>query len=300
MSNNGNGNKLLDQTICLDLMFRKPGATRKGDKSLIECEADKEWIGLSKKIINSPEYRKLGTVARDCRNWVKSRALPGPFKTGTYLIPLPMLDEIVAHVQQAETEYATARDEFLASYPSAIEEARGRLADQFAQENYPEAEVLGAAIRIERRLYDYSPPGANKAGQASSALAHKWLEDDLKNASLEIQSALREAFAGLVKHLRERLESISGGGKKLLAPSAVDNLLEFIDNFKHRNLVEDSELEGLVAQARNVLQNKDSGLLKANGKATAEVLGEMKRCEEAVSKLIVTGPKRLISFGEDE
>lgn len=295
-----NGNKLISESVILDVTFKRPGIRRRADISKVTCEADKEMLGLSKAILDSEEYRVIQTVVRQFRSYVEAKALDCPLKRGSYMVPLAVLEDVYGKLEQAEIEFNAAVEQFIDAYPQRKAEAEVRLKDQFRDADYPEPEQLREAFEVVSRLVDFSPPGEGKIGQALSQKARQKFEQDLKNASEEIQAALREAFAGLVKHLRERLESISGGGKKILAPSAVDNLLEFIDNFKHRNLCEDAELEGLVAQAKNVLAGKDSGLLKSNGKATAEVLGEMKRCEEALSKLVKDRPTRLISFGEDD
>ena len=290
---------ILENACCLDLTFRRPGIRRKGNLDLITCEANKDLLGLSKAILDSPEYKKIVGIARETRQWVEKRGLPSPLKRGTYLIPLAVLDSVYEKIDNAEQEFKDAVDAFIAVYPDQKAKAEVELRDQYNEMDYPEPETLRHAFGIERRLLDFGVPGQSKIGRFLYEKEKAREEQTWANATDEIQEALRLAFKSLVGNLADQLEPKEDGSRKRLTSSAVDKLGEFLELFQHRNLTDDADLEGLVIQARNVLNGKSAETIKKSDTIRGEVAGEMARVLTALDKLLEAAPRRAIMLDDD-
>ncbi len=291
--------RILDNVVVLDITFHRPGIRRKADLGLVETEIDKRMLGLTKAIVDSEEYTGVCRVANDARHWLEVRSLPSPLKRGTYLVPIALIGDVNERLEKVDVEYAVKADVFAIAYPSLVESAKERLGNQFDPENYPRVEALRAAFWIERRLLDFGVPSEEKIGKELWKREKDRAENTWREAAEEIQEALRCAFRSLVGHLAERLEPNPDGTRKKFKDASVEKLLEFIDLFKSRNITGDAELEGLVVQARNVLQGRKPDKLRTSSVVRGEVAGEMSRVQSALDTLLETAPRRAITFKED-
>lgn len=291
--------RIMDGVVVLDITFHRAGIRRKADLSKVETESDRSMLGLTKAIVDSDEYDAVLKLGYETRDWVAKRGLPSPLKRGTFLVPVNSIVEVYEHLDEIEIEFDKRVDAFLKVYPRQVEEAREKLLDQFDEDNYPSAKQLKMAFWLERRLLDFGVPNEKKIGIAIWKKEKERAEKTWQLAVDDIQIALREAFRNLVGHLAERLELKPDGTKKVFAESAITKIIEFIDLFKNRNLTGDSELEGLVAQARDVLAGKKADALRKNVVARGEVAGEMARVTAALDELLETAPRRRISLDDD-
>jgi hypothetical protein len=291
--------KIMEKVVVLDIIFHRPTIRRKADLGLIDAAADKSMLGLTKALVESKEYTEVCHVANETRSWLERRTLPSPLRRGTYLLPLTMVEAVNDKLDEVEKDFLAKAEKFLDAYPALTEAARVKLMDQFDPANYPSVNALRVAFSLERRLLDFGVPGEEKIGKALWQKEKERAEKTWIAAVDDIQDALRAAFRGLVGHLSERLEPNVDGSKKCFKDSAINKLLEFIDLFKNRNLTGDAELEGLVAQARNVLEGKSPKKIRDRATTRGEVAGEMARVMGALDKLLENSPRRKISF-EDE
>ena len=235
---------------------------------------------------------------RDFRNYAESRAVDCPLESGSYFVPLAVLNEVCERLEATEVEFKLKVEAFLLAYPAAIESAKDSLKDQFKATDYPDAEDVRRMFSVESRIVDFTPPSESKVGHVLSTRARQKFEENMQNAAVEIQAGLRAGLKKVVHHLSERLDAIVAGGKKQLSPAAVGAVMEFIDSFKDRNLTNDAELDGLVIQARLVLDGKTPDELKQGGTAAEEVLAEFQRVEGALDQLLQDAPHRVFALEE--
>jgi hypothetical protein len=292
--------RIMDNVVVLDITFHRPGIRRKADLALVETDAEKEMLGLTKGIVTSDEYQKVRRVANDTRHWLEVRSLPSPLKRGTYLVPVQLVGDVEDYLSKADSQYQEKADAFLEAYPRLVEEAKDRLRSQYNAKNYPATSQLKAAFSIERRFLDFGVPSEQKLGKALWEAEKQRAEASWSDAVLEIQEALRTAFRKLVGDLADRLEAKPDGSRKTFRDSTVEKVVQFIDLFKTRNLTNDIELEGLVTQARNVLDGKRPDALRNSAVKRNEVLAEMGRVTIALDKLLEKAPRRAISFKEED
>jgi hypothetical protein len=290
--------RVMDDVVVLDVTFHRPGISKQADLSRVSTDSDKDMLNLTKNIVDAKEYSTVVRFADDVRMWLAKRSLPSPLKRGTYLVPVGSVEQVCQFLDQAEERYKAKAEEFLAVYPEKVAEARIKLGDQFNADNYLPVEQLRASFWIERRLIDFGLPSEEKIGRALWEKEKQRAEETWSRAVETIQEALRTSFQTLVGHLAERLEPKPDGTRKVLRDTAIDNMLEFIDLFKARNVTGDAELEGLIIQASNVLKGKKPEDIRKSDTVRGEIAGEMARVQKALDKLMDVAPRRRISFDD--
>ena len=290
--------RVMDDVVVLDVTFHRPGISKQADLSRVSTDSDKDMLNLTKNIVDAKEYSTVVRFADDVRMWLAKRSLPSPLKRGTYLVPVGSVEQVCQFLDQAEERYKAKAEGFLTVYPEKVAEARIKLGNQFNADNYLPVEQLRASFWIERRLIDFGLPSEEKIGRALWEKEKQRAEETWSRAVETIQEALRTSFQTLVGHLAERLEPKPDGTRKVLRDTAIDNMLEFIDLFKARNVTGDAELEGLIIQASNVLKGKKPEDIRKSDTVRGEIAGEMARVQKALDKLMDVAPRRRISFDD--
>jgi hypothetical protein len=108
------------------------------------------------------------------------------------------------------------------------------------------------------------------------------------------EQAFLAEFARLVSRLAERLGSEPDGQRRVFRDSAVTNLLDFFERFKHLNLRSSEELDRLVEQAQGLVRGVSPQQMRDNGGLRQHVAAEMTRVQAQVEGLIVERPRRHI------
>jgi hypothetical protein len=93
----------------------------------------------------------------------------------------------------------------------------------------------------------------------------------MAEASDEIQQVLRASMSELVGHMRERLQEDPTGKPLKFKESTVSKLVEFLDMFELRNVIDDSELTDLVNKARDLLKGVDAEDLRTTAHLRTKV-----------------------------
>jgi len=287
-----------NNTVILEVIFHKPGITRKGDLGKVETPADKRQLGLSKKIIDSPEYRAVLHVANACREYLRAMELEGPFKTGRHLLPLGLLEKAYTRVEEAEKLYLKAADEFEAAYPAQVEEARQSLADQFEAGDYPDAESLRQQFWVERRVTSWDTPGEAKIGEYLYERESARVAEELSSVAEEAKFALREGLRALTIKLADNLGARPDGKRKRLSASTLAKVGDWLASFSARNVLGDSELAAVVTDLRSVMQGRGLKELRTNDGMRAAVKADLEKAGKSLDALLVDAPARAISFGD--
>ena len=71
--------------------------------------------------------------------------------------------------------------------------------------------------------------------------------------------------------MADRLRTSADGKPLRFENTTVSNLVEFLANFAFRNVTDDTELQNLVAQARQMLQGVDAEDLRSTGELRTRV-----------------------------
>lgn len=298
---------ILDKTTCLLLRFHKAGLIRKGNIAKIQTEANKNRLGLHKKILTSDNYDNMMLIARDLRRYTTKRHVPGsPFSEGTHLIPVELITDINAKISNAETAYNNWADLFVAEYATLVEEAKAELKDQFDPNNYFDVSTeqgrnaLRSKFWVERRWFDWVPVGCDKAPSAVAEQERIRHAEDIKDMAGQVKAALRVGLKKLVDHLVERLTPQPDGTRKKFAATTINKIVDFLELFHARNVCGDKELAVLADQAKEILAGQTPESIRHDEDVAETVASRMSEVKDTLDKLVQDTPIRNIYLDDDD
>ena len=294
--------KVFDRSVAFSLSFSAPGNRRKVKSEQYQVDADKSMTNMSKDLIDSEEFESILSARRKVAGWVKRRALPSLFRDGVYLVPLDLVQTIEQRLDDFQNEDSGNVEAFMRVYPERVEDARGRLRGLFNPADYPSESQVKASFKVSWSYVSLGTPDSLK--RVSVELWEKEkakTEQQWADAASEITSALRVGFAGLVKHLVERLTPDTAGEVKRFKGSTVENLREFLSLFDSRNIMEDGELAALVEKARAVLGFASASSIKDSRLTREKILDGFQGIQDALTPLVESaGGRRIVLEDEGE
>ena len=257
------------------------GNRKKADTKKIETSAEKSFLSLSKRLIDSNEYKSILNFQSEVYNWINKNAVPSFFLRGSYLFNISMVEEVEQYLKAQSDILKEKVKPLLSEYEQKIAEAEQKLGDQFNFSDYPNLDVLKSSFSFSWKwtIFDIPEGLPEKIFQEEKLKAENMWRESAEQISL----CLRQAFIELIKHANSMLEPNADGKTKAFKNSSFDNIDEFISTFKNRNIVDDKELEKLVEQARKVLTNINDPQQLKKDKQMKEIVS--KNFSEITSKL---------------
>lgn len=292
---------IMERAICLVIRFGGFGLSRKANTGAITVDADKSMLALSKRLLKSEEYDKIRQLDRLIKSFLKDIALPSPMKSGTYLVPIPLVEKVEQRLQEWTNERRDRVEAFLAAYPDQKKAVREDLRDLYNSQDYPSVEDLRACYSLEWQYIDFGVPGRLK--QISAQLFETEREKQaikLEEAGEEIKQALRGAFADLVGKMAQSLEPSSDGKRRVLRSSTIENLNAFMAIFEMRNITDDRELSALVSQARELMAGKDREIIKDDEAVRQTIAESFAKMAGTLQTMVVVKGARAIELEDDE
>jgi hypothetical protein len=256
--------------------------------------ADGDYVSAAKKLIDTghPAFKAVTAVRHRIVSLFKGMSLPYP-EPGVRLIRQDdiALFNVQMQTLKAELEEAVAKlDEQYAELQSA---ARRRLGSLYDAGDYPAS--LDGLFDVQWDFPAFEPP--NYLRQLSPEL----YEQECQRVAGRFDEAVRlaeEAFteelAKLTSHLTERLAGAEDGKQKVFRDSAVENLTEFFDRFRHLSLSSDSQLDELVDQAQRVVRGVGPQQLRDDQTLRQHVATELSAVQSVLDGLLVDRPRRNI------
>ena len=294
--------RLADTTVILSLKISIPGNRRKVASGLVEVDADRDAISVSKELLKSPDLARLTALDTELRHWLYARSLPSrTLKGGMYRVPLSTVEEFETYLETYQEKRRECIDRFIDAYPALIEQARETLRDLFDAEDYPIPEVVRRSFGVEYSYLTLDTP--KSLSNVSAALLARERAKAIEQARLEvleIQQAMREELAALLDHAVERLGSETAGKRRgkprMFKDSLIANMNEFFRTFEGRNVVGDQELAGLVGEAQKILAGTNPNELRKNSTARAVARNSLAAVRTIMDDSLMIKPTRLISF----
>ena len=108
------------------------------------------------------------------------------------------------------------------------------------------------------------------------------------------EQAFQEELSQLVSHLTERLSGADDGKPKVFRDSAVENLTEFFERFRHLNVRSSEQLDQLVSQAQRVVRGIEPQALRDNQALRQQVATQLSGVQSVLDGLLVDRPRRNI------
>ena len=286
-----------DLAVCLSLSFGRFQITKKVRVEKVEVDADKEMIGVHKKILDSNAYKAITSLDSTISNYVKARALPSLLRRGIYLLPVAMVQDIEGAIEEFRIQRDTLIEEFLADYDREILSARERLASLYNEQDYPSAEEVRGRFILTYRIFSAEVPEAladlsSLVYEREKERAKKFWED----SKLVIEEKLTEEFSGLVNHLVERLHTEPGEKPKIFKDTLLGNFDDWVELFESRNLTKNEALNEQVQKARAVLRTVSPNDLRKNAPLRQEIQQSFAAIKQATDQFIITKPSRLLDL----
>jgi hypothetical protein len=293
------GVDLARKTVCIKVRLSTMGNTRKVSTSQIEADADKALLRVSKHLLDSAELKAIRQFDGEIRRYLYNICLP--FEIGIHLVPIAALQTVENRLRQFAVDRVQLIDAFLTAYPSLCQDAAQRLRGLYNPADYPPIDDVRQQFGLSWQYVSFGVPDQLKGiSQDVWEQEREKAAQRMAQASSEIQQVLRETMAGLVQHMADRLQTSEDGKPLRFKNSTVSNLAEFLANFEFRNVTDDTELQNLVAQARQMLQGVDAEDLRSTGELRTKVQQGMTNLAAQLDTLVVRAGGRKFRFEEDE
>ena len=267
---------LASNSVMLVMRMGRLGNRRKVPTSQVTVDADPDAVIVAKELLESPELKAVATEDNAIRQWLYARSLPsfGTLRDGVYRLPLTLVDQVDEELEAFRQRRQALIDKFLDRYPAMVNEAVHRLRALYNPADYPHLDQVAARFEFSYRYLAFMTPEtlsarllARERGKAAA---------EISTEVEEIKLALRSSFAELVYHAADRLRVGPDGRKLVFRDTLVQKLEQFFQYFNQLNIVDDSELGGLVERARAVMKGlapqelRDDDVLRQQVQQTME------------------------------
>src|SRR5882724_7232318 len=108
---------IFDKAMLLSVELHRLGTRKKVKSGAVTTDADAEMIHVSKDLLESKTYEDIVSLDGEIRQYVTSRALPGPFRAGVYLLPNAAVQEVDRKLEAFKIMRARMADKFAVEYP---------------------------------------------------------------------------------------------------------------------------------------------------------------------------------------
>ena len=292
----------VENAVALIFSLHRWGNRKSVDNKALKLDkegADKNLFNLTKNLIDPKgEIREVKLFMwTEVKSWIIRQSVPSFFQDGVYLFNIRQVEEVETFLRGKEEELRGKVEAFLKIYPQKIKDVEKRLGEHFNPADYPTVKELRNRFRFSWQWVEFEVPKGlpNKIFQAEKKKA----EAMWSSAAEMIAQTLREAFRKLVAHAAEVLETDSEGRTKKFKDATFENITEFINTFKNRNLTNDSELETLVKKAQEVMKRIDDPQdLKRDVDMRKVVEKQFKGITKTLDKMIEIKPRRKFSFDD--
>ncbi|NCC04687.1 MAG: DUF3150 domain-containing protein [Proteobacteria bacterium] len=285
-------NTIFERACLLQLHVRMWQGQKMVEPSVMARIGNTQWLTGRKRLVDPESLGSVATVARQARTILKKHALPFPID-GLTLVPKDTIHVIEGELLCLQQEFRRKAEEFTNQYQACRQDAMEALGELFSETDYPMR--IEERFSFEWRYVHLALPGKSRVLSAEIYEREKRKFMDLMETTrAEAMAALRTEFAGLVEHMASRLGPSAGERPKVLRASMIEKLEEFLRGFENRNLFEDEDLEGLVAQARNIMRGVDIESLRDSEHLRSRIRDDMEKLKEAVDASVETMPRRRI------
>lgn len=291
--------QIAQRTVALVVTFSGIGNRRKVSNSQVDVDADKEWIAVSKRLIDAEELEAISSLDGEVRRYIDSMALPAMLKKGVYLLPIELIEIVTMRLREYDIQRRMLVKRFVAAYAALVQEARSRLRELFNPADYLHPDDVEHKFRLRWQLIQFTTPASLE--QISKEL----FEQEKAKAEAQwaetrdtIQQLLRSNLAELINHMVDRLEPDKHGERKVFKDSAISSMNGFLQTFNARNVTDDAEMARLVKEAKGLLSGVSAKQLRNSSDLREEVHDGFAKIKHMLDPLLIVKPARAISFEE--
>jgi hypothetical protein len=292
-------NTLTSKTIILSLTVNTLGNHRKVRDAQVVTSAEKSLYNVTQKLIDAPEFKALGTLEGEIREYVKSKmAGPSPFKNGTYTLPISLMIEVDDQLQAYKLKQWQLLNTFIDALPFIKEKMEQRASDMFDWRSFPTATKVRESFDVQWNWVQLSTPDTISAVDSGIfKREQKKIEQAWAETMADMQDLLRVEMMKLTEAMTERLAD-DNGKKKIFRDTLVTNFTDFLKTFNARNVTDNHELEVLAQQAASLLQGVDADDLRKSRRLRQNMQKEFTEMKQQLATMVIDRPTRGIELGD--
>lgn len=234
----------------------------------------------NKQLLREAErLESLRTLSGQIRQYFYKITLPWSDE-GYRLLPAHFYFELTTKMREFEQAFAQQVEEFLAVYPSYIEQVRPELNGLFREEDYPSTEKLRNKFGVKLEVLPIPSGNDFRVTLSEEEQARVAREID-ENVRQSLQKGTEDLWArlkGVVAHMVDRLNEPDSR----FHASLVTNIGELVDLLPRLNVNQDEELNRFAGEIRDRLcgftardLKKNEILRAATANDAAEILTKM-------------------------
>lgn len=254
--------------------------------------AEGPFVSAGKKLIDTKHkaYREVTGIRTDIRKFWHSCTLPFP-EPGIRLIKegyIPLFDAKMRKFWDALLDAVRELDDH---YHELREQARQRLGRLYNSEDYPSN--LNGLFQVEWEFPNVQAPDYLRElnpelYEAEQARVIGRFEEAVRLA----EDAFLSEFTKLVGHLTERLSGDESGQPKTFRDSAVGNLVEFFDRFRHLSVRSNEQLDTLVEQVQGIVRGVTPEELRGSDSLRRTMATNLSAVSATLDGLMIDRPRR--------
>lgn len=216
---------LVNRSVFVSIKIGRPGNHRKVDSSLVTFNdtgvtarpyedldlpadgVDRSFVGINKKLIDCPEYKKIGRGDGLFKKLVGKRCAASGFRSAVFILPNKLIPEVDAEYEKRRAERLEEIAAYKAVYLTRVEEALGRLGPIGNRADYPPWSAVEKLFTFELQYITLGTPVVlGNVNQAIFEREQQKFEAQCVSALDEMKAGLRVQMAELVEHMVDRLQ----------------------------------------------------------------------------------------------
>jgi hypothetical protein len=256
--------------------------------------AEGEFLSAGKKLLDTrhPAFKAVTAVRGRILSVWKGMSLPYP-EPGIRLIRQDDIGTFDVQMTTLKADLDEAVERLDEHYGELRSAARNRLGTLFNSADYPVS--LRGLFAAAWDFPSIEPPSYLQ--QLSPQLYQQEcqrVQARFDEAVHLAEQAFTDELAKLVSHLTERLSGQEDGKPKVFRDSAVENLAEFFERFRHLNVRSNEQLDGLVAQAQRTIRGVEPQELRDSANLRQHVATQLAGVQATLDGMLVDRPRRNI------
>jgi len=251
--NNGNEINIFDLGTLLQFETHTWQARKMVPKEIKErMTKEIDWVSGYQRLIKAERLQPINSVITSVRKYIWDVSLPFVIKSVNF-VSNEITEEVDMKLRGYSTMLKKEVNEFAKDYDKWIKESEKALKKDglFNKEAYP----MNVRNRfwIEWRWFDLTIPSGitDEMYKVESQRIKQMMTETRDNCIL----AMREGFGEIVTHLSDTLSGKLNGEKRRIRPEALEKFNEFFDTFKYKNVFNDTQLQNMVTQAKDLLSD---------------------------------------------
>jgi hypothetical protein len=291
--------RLRATTAAVRVMFtwlgvRKTLSAEQKSQAAESFGAERTYLSAGKKLLDTshPSFKAVTSVRTQILAYWRNVSLPFP-EPGIRLIRQDMIEAFSQQLTTFRQELEESVRQLESRYDDLKSAARRRLGSLYNASDYPA--TLRGWFDVSWDFPSVDPPLYLR--QVSPELYEqesRRITARFEEAVQLAEQAFTDEFSKVVAHLTERLAGQEDGKPKVFRDSAVENLREFFDRFRHLNVRSSDELDRLVEQSQQIIRGVEPQQLRDNQPLRQQIATQLSSVQSVLDGMLVDRPRRNI------